>query len=94
MHYLLINESSLFWAGDGTSEWMIGVGTKKKPGELGERRFIAGAWKTRGRVERGGERRRGGEGRWMAKGKIRCCKANTFVEFSGHGHTPQTPVSL
>lgn len=92
MHYLLINESSLFWAGDGTSEWVIGVGTKN--GESGERRFIAGAWKTQRGEERGGERRKGEEGRWMAKGKIRCCKANTFVEFSGHGHTPQTPVSL
>lgn len=28
MHYLLINESSLFWARDGTSKCMISVGTQ------------------------------------------------------------------
>ena len=39
MHYLLINGSSPFRARDGTSEWMISVGTKK--GDSSE----AGAWK-------------------------------------------------
>ncbi len=36
MHYLLINGSSLFWAREGTSNWMISVGTKKKKGDSRE----------------------------------------------------------
>lgn len=47
MHYLLINGSSLFWARDGTSKWMIirymqnallGSGKLYRRGEQGQQR--------------------------------------------------------
>lgn len=56
MHYLLINGSSLFRAGDGSSKRMISVGTKKgDSSENGER----GKKERKRRKERRGGNTRG-----------------------------------
>lgn len=93
MHYLLINESSPFWAGDGTSGVDDRCGDKKMANQAngGSSQVLGKRGEERRGEERGGRERRGDGWR---KGKSVVVRQTPLLSFSGHGHTPQTPVPL